>query len=237
MSTKSGKKNVGVPFEERKRKWLDKRVYEKCSQAEAKTTVPVPLKYRSLAVLARDASNEDLLRLKDIIDAERRRRPQVIEVVLKKNEYEFPYELGRFVWQGLHHLAFKKYIKKIYPNLSKDVRRELIKFAVELAEPYEEVEEGVPVSYDYDKLLTELSEEELDKFSYMIQDGELNEFMAEYLDRSPTNPHLIRVLKNLQEKEIKVSTMMLYQLELPLGSEFVTKFDDRYGEYPVINDC
>lgn len=152
MSSKTRGRKGTVPFEEKKRTWLDKTVYEKCAgEAEETTvsTVPVSLKYKSLAILARDASNEDLLKLKEIIDAERRRRPKVIEIVLKRREYEASSDWGRFVYKGLLRLAFTKYIKN-YPNLSKDVRHELIKFAVEMGEPYNEEQEGEPVSYDYD---------------------------------------------------------------------------------------
>ena len=263
------------PFNQRKEIWLVNKLYNEEPHSEEdirERLTKLPLKYRALSTLVREASNADLLIMKRIFDDELSLRPQPVEIVLKREQHEAASDWGRDIYNELGRIIAKDYVEERFPDLDKKTRRRLATYLYWNIELYPEEEppkkkmaentsEYQKLLDDYNKRLEEermtrekiaeelinvLGEERLDTINEDFQEaaeaeeaeeaGEEGEFSAYYSDK-PDNPYLIRVLKNLERRKVKVETMLLYTLELPLGASYEIGFDAKYGEYPIITGC
>ena len=272
----SSKKPKGLPtggdiekrttFNQRKEIWLMKKLSQEGPPTEEEVQeilARLPLKYRALSALLRDASNVDLLIIKHIFDGVISSRSQPIEIVLKREKYVAGLDWGRDVFDELGRTIAKDYVEEHFPDLNEKTRRQLAtylswntmslekgpptkKSGTKGASQYQKIldaynkrleEERATREKITKKLINVFGEERLGIINadYKKADEE-GEFVAYYSDE-PDSDCLVSAIKNLEHRKVEVKTMLLYTLELPLGASYEIGFDAKYGEYPIISGC
>lgn len=221
---------------ERKKIWLNEMLEEQRPVID--TTKISQQDIETLDSLCKDANDESLLQMKNVLDKELFVRGKSITIIL----YAAGYSWSPKIEKELKSIIVDDYLKEKSNNpLVKELVTKALKEKDEEIEESENDEEAEESEGDEEIEDQEQEEEQIiaspsdilvnETLDYLDDEELWNE---DYGSASRENPFMIRAIENLQKRGEEDKTVMLYTFSLPLGKSYVIEEHEKFGEYPII---
>lgn len=169
----------------------------------------------------RNAGDAELLDIREYLNLELHSRGTTIEVVLRSAKASAKESLPTKLENEIKKKVISDYLHQEYPEMSRSDRNTIADYLLDSDIPDDEA-------------TSILSPKKLKRLQ---MNEELEAKVQEHLEFSHQNEHIIAALKRLQKKEIKVPGYLVFNFNLPLGSDYTIETDSEYGEYPQVYEA
>ena len=216
---------------ERKKIWLNEMLEEQRPVID--TTKISQQDIETLDSLYKDANDESLLQMKNVLDKELFVRGKPITIILYAAGYSWSPKIEKelksiivddYLKEKSNNPLVKELVTKALKEKDEEIEESENDEEAEESEGDEEIEEEQIIASPSDILVNEALD--------YLDDEEL--WNEDYGSASRENPFMIRAIENLQKKGEGDKTVMLYTFSLPLGKSYVIEEHEKFGEYPII---